>query len=280
MAGVAEAEEPGFQGNTDHVGKLGENRYATPTNQILTPAGLQVDLPRMRPQAIALSPDGRILITSGKTPDLLVLDPKSGKILQKVPFAAAPAPEKKAEANAAVNEEKSGEPASTQLKPDTGAQLSFTGLLFSPDGSRIYLSNVNGDLKVFGVNREHVVAPLRTIPLPESRAPKRKAEIPSGLAISNDGKHLYVALNLGNHLAEIETESGQVERMWDVGVAPFDVVLAAGKAYVSNWGGRRPGKTDLTGPAGRGTLVRVDPVRHIASEGSVTVIYDSEGLTM
>jgi YVTN family beta-propeller protein len=61
-------------------------------------------------------------------------------------------------------------------------------------------------------------------------------------------------------------------RAFDVGVAPFDVVLAAGKAYVSNWGGRRPGPGDLTGPAGQGTEVRVDPVRHIASEGSVSVI--------
>ena len=34
--------------------------------------------------------------------------------------------------------------------------------------------------------------------------------------------------------------------------------------------GREAG--DLTGPAGRGTVVQVDPVRHVASEGSVTVI--------
>ena len=61
-------------------------------------------------------------------------------------------------------------------------------------------------------------------------------------------------------------------RAFDVGVAPYDVVLAGGKAYVSNWGGRRPRPGELTGPAGRGTVVKVDPVRHVASEGSVTVI--------
>ena len=55
-------------------------------------------------------------------------------------------------------------------------------------------------------------------------------------------------------------------------MAPFDVVLAGDKAYVSNWGGRRPDSGDLTGPAGRGMIVRVDPVRHIANEGSVSVI--------
>src|SRR6185436_19376646 len=65
---------------------------------------------------------------------------------------------------------------------------------------------------------------------------------------------------------------GRFERSWEVGFAPYEVVLAGRKAYVSNWGGRRPGAESVTGPAGRGTLVRVDPVRHIASEGSVSVI--------
>jgi DNA-binding beta-propeller fold protein YncE len=59
-------------------------------------------------------------------------------------------------------------------------------------------------------------------------------------------------------------------------MAPYDVELADGKAFVSNWAGRRPGAGDLTGPAGRGTEVRVDPVRHIANEGSVSVIQLSE----
>jgi hypothetical protein len=43
-------------------------------------------------------------------------------------------------------------------------------------------------------------------------------------------------------------------------------VLTGGKAYVSNWGGRRPRPGELTGPAGRGTEVKVDPIRHVASE--------------
>ena len=58
----------------DIVGHVGANRYYTPANQILTPAGLQVELPGMRPQALALSPDGRLLVTAGKTHDLVVVD--------------------------------------------------------------------------------------------------------------------------------------------------------------------------------------------------------------
>ena len=59
------------------------------------------------------------------------------------------------------------------LNPDEKAQLSFTGLIFSPDGSRIYLANVNGDIKVFGVGTDHKVSPLFSLPLPPANAPDR-----------------------------------------------------------------------------------------------------------
>jgi hypothetical protein len=49
---------------------------------------------------------------------------------------------------------------------------------------------------------------------------------------------------------------------------------------VSNWGGRRPGSTDLAGPAGRGTRVRIDPRTQAASEGSVSVVDLRSGLTV
>ena len=153
---------------------------------------------------------------------------------------------------------------------DTG-QLSFTGLIFSPDGSRIYLSNVAGSVKVFGVDALHHVQALYSIPLPPANAPRRKVEIPAGLALSADGNRLYVALNLSNRAAEFDSTTGEVLRSWDAGVAPYDVVVAGDKIYVSNWGGRRPDAGSVTGPAGRGTVVRVD-ARGVASEGSVTVI--------
>ena len=215
----------------------------------------------MRPQAIALSPDGRILVTSGKTAELVVVDPNVGTIIQRVSLPsetnAIPAPD-------AVS--------GNILEPDKDGQLSFTGLIFSPHGRRVYLANVNGSVKVFGVDDQHKVAPLFTIPLPEVKTVDRKAEIPAGLALSPDGRKLYVALNLSNRLGEFDADTGKLLRTWDVGVVPYDVVLAGKKAYVSNWGGRRPATNSITGPAGRGTLVRVDPVRHIANEGSVTVI--------
>src|SRR6266576_2852858 len=70
----------------ENVGPTGANRVVTPVNQILTPAGIQVELPGMRPQAIALSPDGNLLVTSGKTHELIVVQPTTGMVVQRVPF--------------------------------------------------------------------------------------------------------------------------------------------------------------------------------------------------
>src|SRR5437762_2223321 len=70
------------------VGQIGKNRYYTPANQILTPAGVQVELPGLRPQALALSPNGKLLVTAGKTHEIVVVEPRSGKILQRVPLPA------------------------------------------------------------------------------------------------------------------------------------------------------------------------------------------------
>jgi YVTN family beta-propeller protein len=240
---------------------------AVPVNQVLTPAGTQVELPGMRPQVIALSPDGGLLVVSGKTAELVVINPRTGSIRDRVPLPSSQAKEEM-------------EPTSEYiLKPDKSGQASYNGLMFSPDGKRIYLSNVGGSIKVFAVAPEGKVTPLRSIKLPASGVASREAEVPAGLALSADGRRLYVALNLSNRLLELDLGTGKELRLFDVGVAPYEVVLAGDKAYVSNWGGRRPEGGQLTGPAGHGTQVRVDPVRHIASEGSLSIVDLKTGQT-
>jgi YVTN family beta-propeller protein len=246
---------------SEPVGAARNGHVVVPVNQILTPAGRQVPLPGLRPQALRLSPDGRLLAVSGKTHELVLVDPATGTILQRVPLP----PEN------GTNPQTSA--VSPQiLAPDKDGQVSFTGLIFSADGTRIFLSNVNGSIKVFSVDPERRVAGLHSLQLPGTGLVDRPREIPAGLALSPDRHRLYVVGNLSNRLLEYDLASTRVTRTFDVGVAPYDVVLAGTKAYVSNWGGRRPDANSLTGPAGHGTRVRVDPVRHIANEGSVSVI--------
>ncbi|MCA9191540.1 MAG: beta-propeller fold lactonase family protein, partial [Planctomycetales bacterium] len=241
------------------VGHETPGLVVTPVNQILTPEGIQVPLDGLRPQVVALSPDQRLLVTSGKTSSLIVIDPATGKILQSVELPS-------------LQQTRPIEPVSENiLKPDQRAQVSYTGLIFSPDGQNLFLSDVNGSIKVFRVHEGKIYS-SHSIILPPADAPRRSEEIPSGLAIAADGKTLYVCGNLSNQLLEINLEKGETTRVFPVGVAPYDVVLADGVAIVSNWGGRRAEPGDLTGPAGRGTVVRVDSERHIAAEGSVTFI--------
>ncbi|MBI5767180.1 MAG: bifunctional YncE family protein/alkaline phosphatase family protein [Verrucomicrobia bacterium] len=258
---VSVGSQPGIVSTVERVGRGEAGRVVTPVNQVLTPLGRIVELPGLRPQGLALSPDGRWLIASGKTNELVVIDPVAGAVKQRVVLP-----------NDQQQEPQPGVVSPNILEPDKKGQLSHTGLIFSRDGRRIFLSNVNGNIKVFAVADDGTVRASHTLPLPPANAPRRKEEIPSGLALSPDGTRLYVCANLSNQLLELEAATGQVLRAFPVGVAPYDVVLAGGKAYVSNWGGRRPGANDEVGPAGRGTSVRVDPVTQIANEGSVSII--------
>jgi YVTN family beta-propeller protein len=235
------------------------NGFETPVNQLLTPAGTLAELPGMRPNALALSPGGGLLVTSGLKAELLVLDPATGEVLQRVPMPS--------------DKQQPGieSPSPQLLAANLKDKLSFTGLVFSPDGTRIYLSNVNGDIKVFAVGKNKGVSPLFSIPLPFANMPGRKDDVPTGIAVSRDGTKIYVALNVANRLAEIDATTGKVLRTWDVGVAPYGVALAGNKIYVSNWGGRRPDANSVVGPIGRNGTVRVD-ARSVANEGSVSII--------
>ncbi len=254
--------------DTETVGrKPGGRRTVLPVHQVLTPHGRLVDLPGLRPQAIAFGPGRRTLLVSGKTSELLVMDPDTGEVRQRVALPSE-----------TQNEPLPTVPSANILQPDSKGQLSFTGLILSPDEQRVYLSNVNGSIKVFRVLADGTIEASHSLALPEANAPRRKEEIPAGLALSADGRRLYVCGNLSNTLLELDAASGAVLRRFPTGALPYDVVLLGDKAYVSNWGGRRPGPGDLTGPAGRGTEVRVDPVRHIASEGSVSIIPLRDGV--
>src|SRR5688500_16562853 len=99
-------------GSREKVGRSG-NRLVTPANQVVFSYGKSVPLPGMRPLALAFNPQKNLLVTSGKSHDLVVLDPISGAIRQKVQL---PSP--------AVTEPKPSVVSSNILAPDTKAQIS------------------------------------------------------------------------------------------------------------------------------------------------------------
>src|SRR3954471_19252900 len=108
------------------VGIAEAGRIITPVNQVLTPYGRMVNLPGLRPQGIALSPDGKLLVTAGKTSELIVIDPVSNEIRQRVML---PRNNPSASPRFPVS--------AHMLDRSEKDQLSFNGLIFSPSGNRI-----------------------------------------------------------------------------------------------------------------------------------------------
>ena len=262
------------------VGRVAEGRWLLPTGQIIAPAGRQIDLAGIRPQALTLSPNGRFLAVAGSSKDVLIFDTATGQELSRTTMpgdAKVAVPPKPGAAStpipAAQPGDKKDEPAaeSGDPKPDKDGKMSFAGLAFSPDGARLFVSSRSGQIRFFGVDATGKLKGAGSFTLPHANAPKRKEDIATGLALSADGTKLYACASLGNRLQELDAITGKPLRQWNTGIAPLNVVLTGTKAYVSCLAGPRPKKDDLTANVGRGVMGIVDD-RSIASAGSVVVI--------
>ncbi len=223
------------------VGPLGDGRIIVPTNQVLSPAGRQV-IVGGRPTDVALAPHGRWLAVLNVR-EVMLVNVESGEIISR-----------------ASNE---------------GG--SYKGIVFTPDGKRVYASNTKGSISVFDVSKEGQLAAADSIPLPSKATERGGGALPVGLVMHSDGKSLLAVLNLKNTLGEIDLTTGKVLREIPVGNAPYDVVVVGRSAYVSNWAGRLPEKDDTTGPSGVAPPVRVDPLRSIANDGSVSIVDLAKG---
>lgn len=253
IAHIAAAEDgaasrPAEARDRTQVGPLADGRIVVPTNQVLSPIGRQVDFAG-RPVDVALSPDKRWLAVLNRD-DVVMIDVEAGIVVHKQDFA-----------------------------PKSGT--SYKGIVFAPDGKRIFASSVRGTIGVFDVRADGTlktatslnIGPLETAGARRARGIRREVNaLPAGLAISEDGKTLWIALNRANALSQVDLTTGRTVRETPVGNAPYDVVIAGRKGYVSNWAGRRPAGDVPTGPSGIAMPVRVDPKRNIASEGSVSVV--------
>ncbi len=218
------------------VGDRDPSRVVVPTNQVLSPLGRQVPFGG-RPVDIALSPNGKWLAVLDRAA-VLIIEPESGKIVSRVPHKGG----------------------------------SYAGLGFAPHSKRLYASSIQGTIGVFEIEDDGELEAEPAIKLADDLKVPADAILPVGLTMDREGKSLWAALNLRNTLAEIDVASGKVKREIAVGNAPFGVVLLGQRAYVTNWGGRLPDGKSITGPAGAGPPVRVDPVRFIANDGSVSVV--------
>lgn len=223
------------------VGPAGDGSFVVPTRQVIRPAGESLEFGG-RPVDLMLSPDGQNLYVKDNR-GLVVVDVQAWKIRQETSF------------------------------PEGGG--SMHGIAITRDGSLVYATTAQDLLWEAKVAEDGTVSWGRKISLP---GPSGKGNSHAcGIALSPDEKTAYVCLSRNNSLGVVDLKSGTLRKEIPVGVAPFDVVLSGdGKtAYVSDWGGRHPGKGERTARSS-GTDTVVDE-RGIASSGTLSIIDLSRG---
>ncbi|MCI0337535.1 MAG: beta-propeller fold lactonase family protein, partial [Acidobacteria bacterium] len=192
-----------------------------PNGWTLTPEGKQIPVSDL-PLNMVLSNDGRYLLvtTNGYGPQTInVIDLTSGQSIQVIEV-----------------------------------KKSWLGLAFAPDGKRFYASGGDdNEVLIFDFAAGKVESAGKILlGSPEYHALDEKAReqarragrgelaFPSGIAVTPDGKLLYVAENLTNKVAVIDLSNQQVITKIEVGEYPYDCVISndGRRAYVSNWGSR------------------------------------------
>jgi len=153
---------------------------------------------------------------------------------------------------------------------------SFRGIVWSPDGKRLYVSVTAGYVQTldFQPGSLRLGATIRVKPEGSRGNPR-----PGGIAITRDGSRLYVAVTDRNAVAEIDLKTNRWVREYPVQNLPFEVKLTEDEKtlIVSNWGGRQP--TDADERAHSGNAVIVVDSRGAAASGTVCLITRNSGKT-
>ncbi|MFC0042271.1 bifunctional YncE family protein/alkaline phosphatase family protein [Actinomadura rayongensis] len=203
----------------DHlVGRQQDGSVLTSNNQYVTPAGTSIEQSG-RPMDLAVRPDGRTAVDLTKSGAGLftVVDLAGGKVLQQY----------------------------TPPKGTGSGTIGVAGLLYSRDGNTLYATQSKNLLK-FPVAADGTLGKPSVLALPaDADVPKdangtAAAPLPTGLAWSPDGSRILVVLDGWNRLGVLDPGTGALTAQTPVGVAPRDVVVVGGHAFVGNEGGRTP----------------------------------------
>ena len=217
------------------VGRGDDGTYVVATQQIIDPAGESILFPG-RPVDLALSPDESLLAVKNVN-NILFLDMATRTVRQTLGLP------------------KGGNSAFGITWTRDG-----NGVWTSESGSTLYFAQRNPDGMFAWVKEKEIGIPGQN-----------GASAPGGFFLDEEKGRICVALSRNNSLGIVNLSTKAVETEIPVGIAPYTVLCRGSKAYVTNWGGRRPGKDDVTGPSG-GSRAVVDPRTGVASTGTVSVV--------
>ncbi len=126
-----------------------------------------------------------------------------------------------------------------------GASAGFHGLVWAPDGNRLFASTDRGHIQVM-LYRDGRLRSAGLIPIQPAGTPGNP--VPGGMAITRDGRRLFVAAANRNAVVEIDLITRHRIREHPVGNLPYEPRLSDDEKtlIVTNWGGRLPRPGDRT----------------------------------
>src|SRR5580692_4358873 len=266
LPGLAAAQSKEFP--TYFTGPQPNGSWVVSSGQVLTPAGIQVNLgDQVRAKAIALNPNVRshtaAVLTQGASEAVEVFDTNTGVVLQDyITFGV----------------DSSG---------------SYSGIAYSADGKHLVFSQDSGNVTIANVTAEGLMEDNAQVSVPANNSfitcfknsppgsygvpcgtfYSPSTSYPGGVALSQDGKSAYALLNQNDTLTQIDLTTDTQGTQIRVGNAPHSVLIDSKgtTAYVSNEGGRAATEADFQ-IWSAGTEIVADPVVGAAITGTVSVV--------
>jgi YVTN family beta-propeller protein len=183
------------------LGSQGDGSYFLPNGWRLAPAGKHLKVGNL-PLTVMQTPDSRYLIVTNDglmRPTLSVVDVQTWAVTSTMPLDNA-----------------------------------WNGLVWHPDGTRLYSAGGGQNNVQEFKYADGVITRSRTLALPGVSG----ETLAGGMAISRDGKTLYVTRVFAQTVSSIDLASGQVLKTRALPAEPYTCLLSAdGKyLYVSLWG--------------------------------------------
>ena len=154
----------------------------------------------------------------------------------------------------------------TQTLVQDGA---FYGAAFSPEGNTLYVSGGNTDLLFVYTWKDGAATLTKKLELAQAKtADGTGTSYPAGVAAAPNGKFVYVAENVGDHLAVVDPATGEIVQRFATDHYPYGVMLdSAGHLFVSAWGGTTIADFHILADGKLAYLGRIEVGRHPSALG-------------
>lgn len=239
---------------TTESGKTSEFCSAPePTEEAVRKVGLSDDGVYLLPGGRALTPVGKEIVLGGFPVDVLTHP------TQPIGYVSNTGYSKR---SLQVVDLRTGE-----ILQDRSRKDAFFGMALNPDGTRLYASGgPTGDLQVYDIEKDGTLAEFKNVPV---------GKYPAGIALSADGKRLWVGLFLGNGVVEIDSDTFEVTRTITLNFGAYALAEVPGRheLYVTGFGDEKVAVINLeTGEVAAEIVTGGNPQDLIVMPDEKTVI--------